>query len=164
MKIKYLLVIAVLLVATRSFCNTPADTVRLTLTEVIALAKANSIAAKQAISEKETKYWEWRLFRSNYQPQLSLSGNLPGYSKTTTQVLQPDGSILFQQIHNDNSTLTLDFSQSITATGGTVYGTTELQRFTDFDRDNVLYNGVPYAIGYSQPLFQYNSLKWDKKI
>ncbi|GAA4320315.1 TolC family protein [Mucilaginibacter gynuensis] len=153
-----------MLMASAGFCKTPGDTIRLTLPEVIELARKNSIAAKQAISEKETKYWQWRTFKSNYQPQLSLSGNLPGYSKTSSPIMQPNGSIIFQQIHNDNSSLTMDFSQSITATGGTVYGTTELQRFSDFDRNTVLYNGVPYAVGYSQPLFQYNSLKWDKKI
>jgi outer membrane protein TolC len=140
------------------------DTVRLSLPQVVEMAKQNSIAAKQAIATKENKYWQWRTFRSNYQPQLSLSGILPGYSKTSKQVLQPNGTILFQPIHYDNSSLTLDFSQTITATGGTVYGTTQMQRFNDFDRKNVLYNGVPYAIGYSQPLLQYNSLKWDKRI
>lgn len=143
---------------------TAGDTVKLSLQQVVEMAKQNSIAAKQAIATKENKYWQWRTFRSNYQPQLSLSGILPGYSKTSTQVLQPNGTILFQPIHYDNSSLTLDFSQTITATGGTIYGTTEMQRFNDFDRKNVLYNGVPYAIGYSQPLLQYNSLKWDKKI
>lgn len=143
---------------------TAGDTVTLSLQQVVEMAKQNSIAAKQAIATKENKYWQWRTFRSNYQPQLSLSGILPGYSKTSTQVLQPNGTILFQPIHYDNSSLTLDFSQTITATGGTIYGTTEMQRFNDFDRKNVLYNGVPYAIGYSQPLLQYNSLKWDKKI
>jgi outer membrane protein len=44
---------------------------------------------------RETKYWQWRTFKSNYQPQLSLSGILPGYSKTTQPVLQPDGTIVF---------------------------------------------------------------------
>jgi hypothetical protein len=78
--------------------------------------------------------------------------------------VQPDGTIVFQPVHNDNSSLQLDFSQSITATGGTVYGTTSMQRFYDFDRKNELFNGVPYAIGYSQPLFQFNALRWDKKI
>ena len=140
------------------------DTLRLTLEQVVELARKNSIAAKQSIAVKETKYWQWRTYKSNYQPQLSLSGTLPGYSKTTQQVLQPNGTILFQPVHNDNSSLQLDFSQTITATGGTIYGTTNMQRFDDFDRHNVLYNGVPYAVGFSQPLFQYNSLKWDKKI
>jgi outer membrane protein len=140
------------------------DTLRLSLGKVVETAKANSIAAKQAVTLRETKYWEWRTFKSNYQPQLALSGVLPGYTKTYAQVLQPNGTILFQPIHNDNSSLTLDFTQSIAATGGTIYGTTELQRFSDFDRDNVLYNGTPYGIGYTQPLLQFNRLKWDKKI
>ncbi|RZK82583.1 MAG: TolC family protein [Pedobacter sp.] len=140
------------------------DTLKLTLQEVVHKAKSNSIAAKQAITVRETKYWEWRTFKSDYQPQLALSGVLPGYNKTYAQVLQPNGTILFQPIHNDNSSLTLDFKQSIAATGGTIYGTTELQRFSDFDRNNVLYNGTPYGLGYTQPLLQYNELKWNKKI
>jgi len=146
------------------YSQTPADTITLSLPEIVAMAKEKSIASKQAATVRETKYWVWRTFRSNYQPQLSLNGTLPAYSKTFTQVLQPDGSILFQPIHNNNSNLNLSFSQSIAATGGTIFGTTQLQRFDDFDRHNTLYNGVPYAVGYSQPLWQFNSLRWDKKI
>ncbi|WP_256005145.1 TolC family protein [Pedobacter deserti] len=153
-----------LVAAASSTVNLQDDTLRLSLSEAVARAKANSIAAKQAITQKETKYWEWRTFRSNYQPQLALSGILPGYNKTYAQVLQPNGTILFQPIRNDNSSLTLDFTQSIAATGGTIFGTTELQRFSDFDRKTVLYNGTPYGIGYTQPLLQFNRLKWDKKI
>jgi outer membrane protein len=145
-------------------CQITNDTMKLSLLEIVAMAKEKSIASRQAATVKETKYWQWRTYRSNYQPQLSLSGTLPGYSKTFTQVLQPDGTIQFQPIHNDNSSLNLSFSQSLAATGGTIYGTTQLQRFDDFDRNNILYNGVPYGIGYSQPLWQFNSLKWDKRI
>lgn len=162
---KQLYYILFFVIGTTNICNAGApDTLRLTLTQVVEIARRNSIAAKQAIAERETKYWQWRTFKSNYQPQLSLSGTLPGYTKTYQQVLQPDGTILFQPVHNDNSSLKLDFSQTITATGATIYGTTNLQRFDDFDRHNILYNGVPYAVGFSQPLFQFNSLKWDKKI
>ncbi|TCD00248.1 TolC family protein [Pedobacter psychroterrae] len=153
-----------IMISTCAFGKEQADTLRLTLPEVVEKAKANSIAAKQATTVKETKYWEWRTFKSNYQPQLALSGILPGYNKTYAQVLQPNGAVEFQPIHNDNSSLTLDFSQSLAATGGTIYGTTQLQRFTDFDRNNVLYNGIPYGLGYIQPLLQFNSLKWNKKI
>jgi outer membrane protein len=161
---KYLYLIILLSISTTAFCSSGADTLRLSLQQVVEMAKKNSIAAKQATTVRETKYWQWRSFKSNYNPQLSLTGILPGYSKTTTQVLQPNGTVIFQPIHNDNSSLQLDFSQGITATGGTIYGTTQMQRFYDFDRDNVLYNGVPYALGYSQPLFQFNALRWDKKI
>ncbi|MDO6431950.1 TolC family protein [Flavitalea sp. BT771] len=148
----------------RGYCQPASDTIRISLGQVVTMAKERSIASRQAATVKETKYWQWRTYRSNYQPQLSLTGTLPGYSKTFTQVLQPNGTIQFQPIHNDNSSLNLSFSQSIAATGGSIYGTTQLQRFDDFDRKNTLYNGVPYGIGYSQPLWQFNALKWDKKI
>jgi len=160
---KYLYILLLLIISSKAFCS-GSDTLRLSLKDVVEMAKGNSIAAKQAATTKETKYWQWRTYKSNYQPQLSLSGNLPGYSKTSTPVIQPNGSILFQSIHYDNSAVTLNFSQSITATGATIYGMTQMQRFDDFDRNSILYNGVPYAIGFSQPLGQYNSLKWDKKI
>ena len=161
---KLLYIIFFLTISSTAFCGVGGDTIRLSLKEVVAMAKDNSIAAKQAATTRETKYWQWRTYKSNYQPQLSLSGNLPGYSKTSTPVVQPNGTILFQPINYDNSALTLNFSQSITATGATIYGMTQMQRFDNFDGNMVQYNGVPYAIGFSQPLGQFNSLKWDNKI
>jgi outer membrane protein len=140
------------------------DTMKLTLQQVVEMAKAKSIASKQATTVKETKYWEWRTFKSNYKPQLSLSGNLPGYSKTFREVLQPNGTIEFQPVRYNNAALSLALSQSIAKTGGTIFGTTQMQRFDDFDRRTISYNGVPYAIGYSQPLWRYNPLKWDQKV
>jgi outer membrane protein len=161
---KFSLITLLTMFGLMGFSSPKTDTLKLSLQQVVEMAKANSIAAKQAITVKETKYWEWRTFKSNYQPQLALQGILPGYTKTYTQVQQPNGTILFQPVHYDNSSLTLNFTQSIAATGGTIYGTTQLQRFDDFDRNSVLYNGIPYGIGYTQPLLQFNSLKWDKKI
>ncbi len=140
------------------------DTLRLNLTEVVAMAKDKSIASKQAATLKETRYWEWMTYKSNYQPQLSLKGTLPGYSKSSIAVQQPDGTIDFRQVRNNNSSLDLSFSQRIAQTGGTVFGTTSLQRFDDFDRNSTIYNGVPYGVGYAQPLFQFNTLKWDRRI
>lgn len=161
---KFSLIALLIMFGLIAFSSPKIDTLKLSLQQVVEMAKANSIAAKQAITVKETKYWEWRTFKSNYQPQLALQGILPGYTKSYTQVQQPNGTIIFQPVHYDNSSLTLNFTQSIAATGGTIYGTTQLQRFDDFDRNSVLYNGIPYGIGYTQPLLQFNNLKWDKKI
>jgi len=161
---KFLYIILLLIISCRAFSQGKPDTLRLTLQQVVEMAKANSIAAKQAATIRETKYWEYRTYQSNYQPQLALSGTLPDYQKAFNTVQQQDGTILFQPVHNDNSALQLDFSQNITATGGTIYGRTQLQRYTNFARHNSLYTGVPYSIAYTQPLFQFNQLKWDKKI
>jgi len=140
------------------------DTVKLNLQQVVGMAKAQSIAAKQAGTLKENKYWQYRTYQSNYQPQLSLNGTIPGYTKSYTQVVQPNGSISFQPVSYNNSSLNLALSQSIASTGGTIFATTQMQRFDDFNSNSILYNGVPYAIGYSQPLFRFNQMAWDKKI
>lgn len=147
-----------------SMAQPAGDTLRLSLSQVVEMAKNQSIAAKQAVTLKENKYWQWRTYQSNYKPQLVLDGRLPGYSKTYQEILQPNGTIDFQPVKNNNSSLNLSLEQSIAKTGGTVFGTTQLQRFDDFDRKNTLYNSVPYALGYSQPLFRFNNLKWDKRI
>ncbi|MBV7529710.1 TolC family protein [Chitinophaga sp. sic0106] len=140
------------------------DTLTLSLPEVIDMARERSISARQAATLRETRYWEYRSFKSNYQPQLALTGILPAYTKSFNQVIQPDGTALFQPVHNNNSTLDLSFTQSIAATGGMIFGSTNLQRFDDFDRHTTQYSGSPYGIGYSQPLWQFNALKWNKKI
>jgi len=161
-QLQFILFILMQLSISKVYCQT--DTVMLTLQQVVQMAKDKSIASQQAITSRETHFWEYRTYQSNYKPQLSLNGILPGYNKTYLQVVQPNGTIEFQPVHNNNSSLNLSFSQSIAKTGGTIYGTSQLQRFDDFDRKNTLYNSIPYEIGYSQPLFQFNSLKWDKNI
>ncbi|MBA2762320.1 MAG: TolC family protein [Segetibacter sp.] len=164
MTLKLLLITFVLMTCClQGYCQAN-DTMRLNLRQVVEMAKAKSIASKQATTLKETRFWEWKTYKSNYQPQLSLYGNLPGYSKTFREVLQPNGTIEFQPVKYNNSALNLALSQSIAQTGGTIFGTTQLQRFDDFDRQTILYNGVPYALGYAQPLWRYNPLKWDQKI
>lgn len=147
-------------------CKLPAQQVRrLDLAEVIALAKSQSIAARQAATTKETRYWEYRSFKSNYKPQLVLNGNLPSFTRSFREVWQPNGTVLFQPVRNNNSALSLSLEQNIARTGGTIYATTQLQRFDDFDRRTTLYNGTPLAaVGLSQPLLRFNALKWDNKI
>ncbi len=136
----------------------------LTLDEAIRLAKEHSIAAKRAATRKETAYWQWRTFLSELKPQLALNGNLPGFTRSFVEVVQPDGTIAFNPVSFNNSSLELSLSQQIAKTGGTIFLQHQLQRFDDFDRNNTLYNGIPFAIGYAQPLFRFNALKWGKQI
>ncbi|MEM1121441.1 MAG: TolC family protein, partial [Bacteroidota bacterium] len=136
---------------------------QLSLDQVIDMAKSQSIAARQASTQKETAYWEYRSYMSNYKPQLTLNGTLPNFNRNFQEVLQPDGTIEFQPVTNNNSSLSFSLNQQIAATGATVFVGSELQRFDDFDRDFRLYNGLPIGIGIDQPLFAFNALKWDKK-
>ena len=132
--------------------------------QVVEMARSQSISARQAATTKETKYWEYRTFQSNYKPQLTLTSNSPAFNRTFQQVIQPDGTVAFQPIRNNNSSVGVSLSQNIARTGGSVYAQSQVQRFDDFDRKNTLYNGTLFAIGISQPLFRFNNFKWEKQI
>lgn len=135
-----------------------------TLAEVVQLAKEQSIASKQAVTQKKTNYWTYRSFIADFKPQLSLNGTIPGFTRSYIQVVQPDGTISFQHVSNNNSLLNLSLSQNIALTGGTIFVQQELQRFDDFARNNTSYNGIPFELGISQPLFRFNEMKWTRKI
>lgn len=134
------------------------------LREVVETAKSQSIASKQAATKKKTNFWQYRSFLADYKPQLSLNGTVPGFTRSYIEVVQPDGTVAFQNVSNNNSMLNLSLSQSIAFTGGTVFVQQQLQRFDDFARNNTRYNGIPFAIGIDQPLFRFNPMKWTRKI
>ncbi|UTA69003.1 MULTISPECIES: TolC family protein [Emticicia] len=161
---KYLIYILSLYLLVVTYPSTAQGVTKLTLEEVVEMAKSQSIAARQASTTKETKFWEWRTFQSNYKPQLVLNGKLPAFTRSFTEVIQPDGTIQFQPVRYNNSSLNLSLSQSVMQTGGQIYAATQLQRFDDFARKNTLYNSTPFAVGYEQPILRFNPFKWDKKI
>ncbi|MCF2488683.1 TolC family protein [Dyadobacter sp. CY347] len=136
----------------------------LSLQDVVTMSREQSIASKQAVTARKTNYWQYRSFQADYRPQLSLNGTIPGFTRSYIEVRQPDGTISFEQVSNNNSLLNLSLSQSIALTGGTVYVQQQTQRFDDFARNNTRYNGIPFEIGITQPLFRFNTLKWDRKI
>ena len=136
----------------------------LSLERTIDLAREQSVAARKAYTVKVTRYWEWRAFKSNYRPSITWSGQAPGFSRTSKEVIQPDGTVRFQSISQNNYISQVSLSQPIAFTGGALFIGTYLQRFDDLNQDNTLYNGIPLQLGISQPIFAYNPLKWDKRI
>lgn len=137
---------------------------RYTLSEVVQLARVQSISSKQAVTRKKTNYWQYRSFIADFKPQLSLNGILPGFTRSYIQVVQPDGTISFRNVSYNNSLVNLGLSQNIALTGGTIFVQKELQRFDDFERKSTSYNGIPVEIGINQPLFRFNEMKWIRKI
>ncbi len=140
------------------------NALKMTLEEVVTLAREQSIAGKQAATLKKTNYWKYRSFLADFKPQLSLDGSLPSFTRSFIQVQQPDGTIAFQPVSLNNSLLNLSLSQNIPQTGGSIYVQQQLQRFDNFLNRTTLYNGIPFAFGISQPLFRFNQMKWDRRI
>lgn len=162
--IKSMIIITGLFLPAASMSQSFQDTVKLKLTEVIEIARAHSTAAAEAATIRENQYWLYKTYKSNYSPQLSLDGTLPQFSKTNIPVIQPDGTVEFKPVTNDNSQLNLGLTQNVGLTGGQVFLSSNVLRFSDFDRRQTRYNGNPLVIGLNQPLFAFNALAWDKKI
>lgn len=134
------------------------------LQELISIAKNKSISALRAATIKENRYWQWRTFQSNYKPQLSLQGVLPDFNRRVRAVEQNDGTTEYVHVFNSNSSLTLELSQAIGATGGEIFISSDIQRFDEFEEDVTIYSGDPAFIGVNQPIFAFNPLSWDRKI
>ncbi|MEM9022350.1 MAG: TolC family protein [Bacteroidota bacterium] len=137
----------------------------LTLEQVVSMAQANSPEAKRAVTTKENRYWNYQAFRANYLPSLSLSGQLPNLNRTITSIPQDDGTQQFVETSTANSSLNLSLSQNVGLTGGQISISSQLQRIDNFgDVSSVSYQSSPALINYTQPLFAFNELRWDRKI
>jgi outer membrane protein TolC len=136
----------------------------LTLEEVIAQALNRSAAGQQAVTTRETSYWNWRGYQANYRPQLGLQGTLPNFSRVITPVVQPDGNTDFRAVRINNSDLSLTMSQNIGLTGGQIFVGSVMQRFDDFNGQLRRYNNQPVMVGLTQPLGQFNALRWARRI
>ncbi|MCA6381156.1 MAG: TolC family protein [Cytophagales bacterium] len=135
---------------------------KLTIEDVIARARAQSPSSKRTETAKKTRYWEYRTFRARYNPQLAISGNAPSYSLSYVQVVQQDGSRLFQPINQTNSLVNVGLQQPLRWTGGTISANTNFNYFTDIARNSKLWSGNVFNIRLDQPIYAYNSFKWDR--
>jgi len=140
-----------------------------TLKEIINIAREQSIASRYAETTRENRFWQFQTYRSNYRPQLRLDGQIPAYNRSFSPITQQDGTIAFRAVQNNNSELNLSIRQPIGITGATIFLNSGLNRFDNFlETDNIQkyhqYSGTPLEIGLIQPLFQFNDLRWDKKI
>jgi outer membrane protein TolC len=164
--LKYLLLLIMALVALFTPCKIQAQQSweMLSLHDAIQMAREQSVSAILAETNKETSYWEFRTYRSGLYPQLALKGTLPDFSRAISSVTQPDGTLIFQPIVNNNSGLNLELSQNIGLTGGQMFVSSQLQRFDDLDRNVTRYNSNPVSVGFVQPLFNFNRFRWDRQI
>lgn len=139
-----------------------------TLGEMVNRAKEISPASLSIKTKKENRYWQYRLFRSNYNPQLRLNGTLPSYAQSFNSITQPDGSIEFLEVQQNLLDLELGLQQVIAPTGGVISVNSSTNRFDNFLTDGMepqtRYSGVPVNVRLQQPIFAYNPFKWDKKI
>jgi outer membrane protein TolC len=133
---------------------------------VVNRALTQSPAFRQAETRKENRYWQYRYFRTNYNPQLRMSSNNAGslYNNSFTPVRQPDGSIRYLPLNQLNPGVNFGLQQPIQWTGGMIYVNSSYNYFNNITDDTRQWNGAPFNIFVNQPLFAFNPYRWDRKI
>lgn len=133
--------------------------------DVILRALSQSPAFKQAETRKENRYWQYRYFRTNYNPQLRMSSNSGAlYNNSFSPVRQPDGSIQYLLLNQLNPGINFGLQQPIQWTGGMIFVNSSYNYFNNITNDTRQWNGAPFNVFLNQPLFAFNPYKWDKKI
>ena len=139
------------------------EVVTLTLHEVIRMAQESSPNAVQARNSFESAYWSYRSYKASMLPSLSLSSS-PSLNRSTRSVVLADGSEQYARSNNLNTNLSVNLSQNIWLTGGTVSLSGSLNRMDMLgDNRTTSYYSQPLQLSFSQDLSGYNSMKWQRK-
>ncbi len=138
---------------------------RLTLDEVLQLAKDQSPQAILAKHRFRASYWQYRTYKAEFLPSLKLNSTIPSFNRSIESNRNDDGSYSNIEINSNRISSVLSLSQNIGLTGGRIAIESSLERNDRFGlRDTSSYISVPYKINLTQPLFGFNTLKWKKKI
>ena len=139
------------------------EAMELTLQQTIRHAQEQSPDAQSARHSFRSSYWNYRYYRANYLPNLTLTST-PYLDRAINKVTLGDGSVKFVEQNLLSTNLTLSLTQNVPWTGGTFFVETSAQRIDLFSDNSHSYQTSPVNIGYTQSLFGYNSLKWNRRI
>lgn len=134
-----------------------------TLEEVVNLAQLESPEARSARHTFRSAYWNYRYYRANYLPSLTLTSS-PTLDRAINKVTQNDGTVRFVEQNLLNTDLTLKINQNIALTGGSFFIESSLRRLDQLDSHDFSWNSAPINIGINQSIFGYNALKWNRRI
>lgn len=165
-KLTFLSLIAVLLIPSRIIIAQ--EIKKLTFEEVIKLSEEQSPNALIAKHRFRSSYWEYRAYQAQFLPSLTLRGSVPNYSDGFDKVYDSNtNQYAYVAINTINSSGTLSLAQAIGFSGTTISLQSAINHLFDFGTDALLprqYNITPLSINITQPIRQYNTLRWQKKI
>ena len=138
----------------------------LDLQRTIELANDSSLTAFRYQNMYLSGYWEYRTYRANRLPSLSLNLTPARYYRYITQRYDSGSDMDVyreQQLFSASGGLTIQ--QNFDLTGGTFYVESDLEYLRNFGfTKSTQYSTVPFRIGYQQNLLGYNAFRWDRKI
>lgn len=166
-KIKQLTLSLLVLFSTFQFAYAQKEevTLNLTLDQAIDVAYTQSIFSFRQKNMYLARYWQFRSYKAAKLPLFGLTSTPVNYQRSIVsrynQDTNEDEFVPTERLISDAS---LNVTQNITATGGRITASTDLQRIQNLESGNLSYYSTPITIGITQPLNGYNQFKWQSRI
>ena len=160
---KEVLVLLVSLGLTTSFAQ---QRITLDLQQTIALANDSSLEAFRTKNMYLAGYWEYRTYKANRLPSLTLNMTPAQYNRDITKRYDSGQDLdIYRSQQSFYAYGNLAIKQNFDLTGGTFYLDTELGYMRSFGGNKYTqFTSVPVRLGYSQSLVGYNPFHWERKI
>lgn len=155
--------VIILLISTINVLRAQEKYMELTLSEAIELAQKSSPDAIVARHSFRASYWNYKFFKANYLPSLTLTSS-PNLNRDINKITLPDGTETFVRQNQLNTDLALTINQNVWFTGGNIFVKSSAQRMDLLSDKFTSYQTSPLLLGYEHSLFGYNDLKWDRRI
>jgi outer membrane protein TolC len=142
------------------------DIKQLTLEDVIDIASRQSLDAFRNKNMYLASYWEFRYFRADRLPTLSVEATPFDYNRSMQKVYNYDENRDEYKSREDlSSEVALLLNQNIGLTGGRIFARSELNMSEKLGQDRLSsFSSTPFSLGYTQNINGYNNLKWTAKI
>jgi len=140
---------------------------QLSLQDAIEIAIEKSPDALNSKQNFRASFWEYKSFRASYLPALGFDATIPEFQRSISQ--QTDistGQQVFVPQQYISSDANLSISQRIGFSGGQVFLRSGLEAVYNITDSNITssFLSTPINIGLIQPIFQFNTYKWARKI
>ncbi len=138
----------------------------LDLQDVIDIASEQSLDAFRNENMFLARYWEFRYFKADRLPSLTLQATPFDYNRSMQKVYNYDENRDEYKLREDlNSDVSMLLNQNVGFTGGQLFARSELNLSQKLGIEkNSSWSSTPFSIGYSQPLNGYNRFKWTSRI
>jgi len=139
----------------------------LTLEDAIGIALEQSPDALNSRQTFRASFWEYKSFKATNLPQMGIDATLPQFQRTISQQTDINtGQQVFVPQQYISADANLLISQRIGFSGGSIFMRSGLEAVYNINDSNTVasFLSTPVNVGLTQPIFQYNSYKWDKKI
>lgn len=142
------------------------ESIKLDLQRTIELANDSSLEVFRTQNMYLSGYWEYRTYKANRLPSLTLNLTPAEYNRDITKRYDSEQNLdIYRSQQSFSASGGLAVKQNFDLTGGTFYLESMLGYMRNFgERTSTQFTSIPVRLGYSQSLLGYNSFKWDRKI